>query len=135
MKDGHLNKCKTCVKADVAANYARKREQYAEYERKRFLRPERKLMVIKYQRNRRINSPEKCFANYAVSNAIRDKRLIKQPCAVCGSLKVEAHHTDYSRPLDVVWLCREHHLELHGKVFCGKREDHPQVKLARIDTH
>jgi len=121
MRDGHLNKCKACVKADVAANYAKKRERYAEYERKRCLRPERKLMAARYQQNRRENSPEKYFANSAVSNAVRDKRLIKQPCAVCGSLKVEAHHTDYSRPLDVIWLCRGHHLEQHGKVSSDQK--------------
>jgi hypothetical protein len=38
-------------------------------------------------------------------------RLVKQPCAVCGSTeKVEKHHKDYLKPLDVVWLCRAHHL-------------------------
>jgi hypothetical protein len=31
----------------------------------------------------------------------------------CGSAKSEGHHTDYSRPLDVVWLCKGHHLALH----------------------
>lgn len=31
--------------------------------------------------------------------------------------KMEAHHTDYTRPLYVHWLCRGHHLKLHRKVI------------------
>lgn len=37
-------------------------------------------------------------------------------CEVCGKSNAEAHHTDYSRPLDVRWLCRSHHMELHRSV-------------------
>lgn len=29
--------------------------------------------------------------------------------------QVEAHHKDYRNPLDVVWLCRKHHIKLHKK--------------------
>jgi len=40
--------------------------------------------------------------------------LIPQPCEVCGSeLNIEKHHRDYSKPLEVRWLCRLHHKELH----------------------
>ncbi len=30
-------------------------------------------------------------------------------CSDCGETKVEAHHEDYSKPLDVEWLCKKHH--------------------------
>jgi ribosomal protein S27AE len=49
----------------------------------------------------------------AVARAIRIGLLVKQPCARCGETKVEAHHEDYSRPLDVIWLCRKHHMQRH----------------------
>ena len=40
--------------------------------------------------------------------------LIKQPCEVCGKdTKIEAHHDDYSKPLEVRWLCVYHHNEHH----------------------
>lgn len=48
--------------------------------------------------------------------AIKRGKLIKQPCQICGEIEVEAHHQDYNKPLEVVWLCREHHLELHNNL-------------------
>lgn len=56
-------------------------------------------------------------ANYEISMG----RLIPQPCEVCGffgSVKggrrgVLAHHSDYSKPLSVNWLCHKHHQEWH----------------------
>ena len=39
--------------------------------------------------------------------------LIKKPCEVCGSRRVEMHHDDYSQPLRVRWRCRRDHLALH----------------------
>jgi len=40
-------------------------------------------------------------------------KLKKQACVVCGSNDSQMHHPDYSDPLNVVWLCKKHHLELH----------------------
>ena len=58
--------------------------------------------------------PEKATAHAEMTKAIRSGRLVRKPCEKCGNEKVEGHHTDYSRPLDVVWLCKTHHLEAHG---------------------
>ena len=49
----------------------------------------------------------------AVRYAIKVGKLVKTPCHVCGKEQVEGHHPDYSRPLDVAWLCKEHHLAIH----------------------
>ena len=115
MADGHLNKCKECTKRDAATHYRKVRGRYIAYEQERFRRPRRKQLLRMYQQRRRVKHPDKYATHNAVNNAIRDGRLIRKPCEVCGSLKSEAHHEDYSRPLDVIWLCRKHHLERHGK--------------------
>lgn len=57
--------------------------------------------------------PEKAAAKQAVMIALRSGRLLRRPCVVCGTECVQAHHDDYSRPLDVIWLCRLHHGERH----------------------
>lgn len=40
-------------------------------------------------------------------------KFVRKPCERCGSENSQMHHPDYSKPLLVVWLCREHHLALH----------------------
>jgi len=47
---------------------------------------------------------------------IRRGLIVKLPCQECGGLDVEAHHPDYSKPLEVIWLCRGKHLALSGQV-------------------
>lgn len=47
----------------------------------------------------------------------RARVLDPQPCVECGTTEnIERHHPDYSQPLLVVWLCRDHHRALHRKV-------------------
>jgi hypothetical protein len=44
---------------------------------------------------------------------VKRGQVVKQPCCVCGSEKSQAHHDDYSKPLEVRWYCRLHHNEFH----------------------
>lgn len=63
------------------------------------------------------NNPLGVKARRAVQHGIRDGKLTRQPCSVCGASKAEAHHHNgYAREhwLDVVWLCRVHHFAAHG---------------------
>ena len=51
-----------------------------------------------------------------VSHAVASKKLQKKPCEKCGKIKVEAHHEDYYKPLEVKWLCVKHHAERHKEL-------------------
>lgn len=62
----------------------------------------------------RANHPEKRAAHQAVQTAIRNETMAKQACQVCGADKVHAHHEDYSKPLEVMWLCHTHHMQRHA---------------------
>lgn len=57
--------------------------------------------------------PEKYAAKLAVKDAIRSGLLVSMPCVICGDPKSDGHHEDYSKQLEVVWLCRSHHLGVH----------------------
>ena len=49
-----------------------------------------------------------------MAEALRDGRLIRQPCLVCGNPRSEGHHPDYRFPLKVHWLCTRHHSQVHA---------------------
>lgn len=117
MRDGRLNKCKACTKADVQSNYRGNRTAKQQYERKREQTPGRRAKKLEYMRRARQSHPEKYKATNAVNNAIRDGRLVRGPCEIAGcERKAEAHHEDYAKPLEVRWLCRRHHRSKHGQV-------------------
>ncbi len=60
--------------------------------------------------------PELVRAHALVHRAKDAGDLIPQPCEVCKSTDdIHAHHADYTRPLDVTWLCPTHHRMAHGK--------------------
>lgn len=44
---------------------------------------------------------------------LRRGKITREPCERCGGT-AEMHHDDYSEPLQVRWLCRSCHLELHA---------------------
>lgn len=74
----------------------------------------------KYWANRRppysALSPEqkmKTNARAYVNAYQRRGKITKQPCSKCGNEKSEKHHPDYSKPLEIMWLCRKCHLEHH----------------------
>lgn len=64
--------------------------------------------------------PEKYKAHNAVAAAIRNGVLQRESCEQEGEAclgKIHAHHDDHTKPLDVRWLCRFHHMQHHGLVL------------------
>lgn len=57
--------------------------------------------------------PERSKAHRKVARAVKSGKLFQKPCKVCGATKSVAHHPDYSKPLNVVWLCAIHHRQIH----------------------
>lgn len=120
MKDGHLNKCIECVKTRVRKHRSENIGKIREYDRKRGRTENKKawaklnLLKVRESKAKYIkNNPVKRKAHTALGNAVRDGRLIKKPCEVCGDVRSQGHHDDYSKPLEVRWLCAKHHKELH----------------------
>ena len=111
MKDGHLNKCKDCAKNDSIRNRGKNIEKIREYDRKRGNR-QSKTYLNEYRKK----FPNKYRAHNIVNNSVRDGKLFKQPCEICGEGRgIHAHHDDYLKPLNVRWLCSAHHSQWHAK--------------------
>lgn len=56
---------------------------------------------------------EKTRAWHAVNNAVRDGRLARPNVLLCrcGKTAQQYHHPDYSKPLEVIALCRPCHVK------------------------
>jgi hypothetical protein len=109
MADGHLNKCKTCCKSQARRNRRKRVEYYRDYDRARGNR-----QGLEYTQDYRQRFPLKYKAHCAVNNALRDGRIVKEACCICGNTDTVAHHEDYTKPLNVIWLCSVHHRWIHS---------------------
>lgn len=92
----------------------------------------------------RLRNPAKYAAQQAVSNYVKQLRrrgLAKPNCQCCGKSEAEVkaegrqidgHHTDYTRPLDVTWLCDGCHITGHWE--SSWRADRADGKIVRYLT-
>lgn len=111
-KDGLSAKCLVCARA---------------YDKARANEPQRVAARLSYAKSEaglaagsrakkawQESNPKKRSAHVTIGNAIRDGKLTKKPCEICGTLdSIHAHHDDYDKVYDVRWLCSEHHSEWH----------------------
>ena len=102
MSNGYLSSCKACVteknKTYRAANIEAVKKRTAAYAARNAAQCKATRAAWR-KRNR-----EKSRAHYAVGNALR-KGILVNPgvCSQCGvEGRIEAHHPDYSKPLEVV---------------------------------
>ena len=107
-------RCKACVRAAVKLR-ALTNGAVQEYDRARAKRPERVVKAKVITKSWRKAHPEAARAQRKVAYEVRAGRLVAGPCAICGAAhNIHAHHRDYSRPLQVTWLCAKCHHRLHA---------------------
>lgn len=129
-KDGHNSECYECVRKRfnewVAANkekvraywaksYKKNPEKFIERSRKYLHTPIGRVNSLKRAKTWQAKNPDKKRVQDAFQTAVQLGKITPWPkCAVpeCEG-KPEGHHPDYSKPFDVVWLCRKHHIQAH----------------------
>ena len=137
--DGYFNKCKECTKKDVYKYRDKNIEKIKAYDRNRPNHKERlkankeRLLknpeaLKKYKEKQRqwgFKNKEKRNAHCKVARALLRGILIRPvKCEKCGAIeKIEAHHDDYSKPLEVKWLCVECHNQRHKELREIKRNN------------
>lgn len=110
--DGLAAKCKDCAKTydDSRANQpsrVKARQEYAKTEAGI-------LRGNKAKNEWTERNPKKVKASNWVANHVRDGKIERKPCEVCGATyRIHAHHDDYDKIFDVRWLCSAHHREWH----------------------
>jgi len=120
MADGYLNKCKACTKSDVAEHRIKNLERIREYDRDRAKKPERRASSSAISQAWRREDPRRVRSHNAVTRAIKKGLLVRAPCCRCGSERSLAHHEDYDKPLDVIWLCQPCHKQRHKEIDLGR---------------
>lgn len=79
------------------------------------------------------------YAQNVVEKAIKKGILVPKPCELCGEsglmkdgrTKVQAHHCNYNKPLDVMWLCQKCHHQWHKE---NKAIERKEVMPSEIDA-
>jgi hypothetical protein len=115
MADGLLGKCKACTKTDVSRRYRLEKPARQVFDVARNRTAARKAERAAARKRHRDLNPEKYRARTAVGNALRDGKIEKAPCETCGAGRAQAHHEDYSKPLEIRWLCFACHRREHGQ--------------------
>jgi hypothetical protein len=126
-KDGKTSYCKLCVNAQVGAyrqtktgrSYSKAyRQSVAGKTSQKTYNQSQKGKIVRNRSQAKYKelNPEKIKAHFTANNAIRTGEILKPTsCSNCDNPKgrIEAHHTDYTKPLDVIWLCRRCHISEH----------------------
>lgn len=116
-------KCRPCKSLD-------ERKYLASLDEEKILRKKEKWVASRKEWERR--NKESLLARQTVRTEVRAGRLVPLPCLFCGDSRSQAHHEDYSKPLDVVWLCRLHHVARHNEIRDQKRA---LAASRRVGTH
>ena len=116
MGDGHLNKCKECTKKDANEHRLKNLEKIRAYDRARGKLPERIKKNIQTTKLWRQADKRRDVAHKAVARALRNGTLVPMSCERCGNENSLAHHEDYDKPLEVMWLCQPCHKQRHKEL-------------------
>jgi hypothetical protein len=76
--------------------------------------------------------PSKNKARGILQRAVKSGKVKRCPCEVCGrKTKIEAHHTDYTKPFQVMWLCRKHHSIWHKENGYPEGINYKDISITR----
>jgi len=111
--------CKPCIKARVIANRLANVGYYRAFDIVRNRTDKRKIVFkAKTKAKRASMGPDYMRAHNAVTRAVKAGRMVRPAtCSRCPStVRIQAHHDDYARALDVLWLCPVCHAARHAEI-------------------
>lgn len=100
----------------TSSEYCRS-ERYKKMKKRHFQTERGKQVHIRQAYEYQKRHPEKHAAKNIINNAIKRGTIIKPTtCSMANSDckgRIEGHHPDYSKPLEVIWVCLFHHRHIH----------------------
>lgn len=116
---GRAYYCKSCVAAyskSIGPAY-RASDAYRTAKRKYLDSQKGKDVTREYSRRSYLEKRDQRLARIAVNYALRSGKLIRPDiCSECGvGCKPDAHHEDYLKRLEIVWLCKTCHTAKHPR--------------------
>ena len=114
MADGFLGKCIECTKKDVKEYRNNNIKKVRKYDRQRAKSTHRIQLATTITKRWRINNPLGYASHLLLNSAVKKGIIIKpKTCSGCGrKTRLEGHHKDYLKPLEVQWLCSHCHHNL-----------------------
>lgn len=109
-KDGYTASCKACLKE---RDRIRDQKPERKASKERYVKGKGKDVANACKKRWQEKNPKKRAVHVLVGNGIRDGHIIKDVCQVCESKDVQAHHVDYDKPFEIMWLCPTHHEAWH----------------------
>lgn len=128
MFDSHLNICIECTKKRVSKHRKENIDKIREYDRERGKLPRRIKNTKETTSSRRKENKDYYFSHTKLGDALRGGKILKPKiCSWCTEhhKQIEGHHHDYSKPLEVTWLCSPCHKKLH----LGKCEESHKMRV------
>lgn len=110
------SRCKPCLRLRAKLRRETHADEVREYDRNRGFRGGGVRRAARSSKRDRSVYPERAAARIALGNAVRDGRREKPDrCEECRepSPRIHGHHDDYSKPLEVRWLCSACHGAWH----------------------
>lgn len=136
--------CRECERAASRMHRLKNIEKYLAQSKEYYYKNKKRLIAGMYEYRKKHKEymreylkkeRNKTIARLEVRYALAAGRLISKPCEKCGRIdRIHAHHTDYSKPLDVTWLCFKHHADIHGAMRRLKRYGQPIPGMNKLLT-
>lgn len=112
-KGGIHHRCKDCSRIEYRARRVRNADGYKKKDARYYQNNKEKIKSARREYAK--ENYHKNLAREKVRRAVYSGKLTRPSnCSECGKdCMPDAHHEDYSKPLEVIWLCRECHMRLH----------------------
>lgn len=117
------SECRACNAEFSRRNREKNPEYYREAARKSYAKNRDRLLAKKHEDFDSRKNRARCAVTFAISKGW----LSRGECEVgigCRG-RIQAHHDDYDKPLEVRWLCQTHHMQLHAR-----QRDTPEGPIA-----